>query len=179
VIMNLAGVCYQLPLALGIATATATAQAIGAGDTRGARRFALTGIRLGFATAAVTALSVWLFQREVVALYSGDGAVAAVALSLIGYVALFHVFDALQSITGFVLRAYKIAVMPTLITALALWGLGLIGGYVVAFHPVLGEPLGVQGMWLMQAVALFLAALLLLYFYLWIARDAQARDPSC
>ena len=178
VIMNLAGVCYQLPLALGIATATATAQAIGAGDTRAARRFALTGIRVGAAAAIVTALCVWLFRRQVVALYSGDAAVAAVALSLIGYVALFHVFDALQSITGFVLRAYKIAVMPTIITALALWGLGLIGGYVVAFYPVLGAPRGVQGMWLMQAVALLLAALLLLYFYLWIARDAQARDPA-
>ena len=50
--------------------------------------------------------------------------------------------------------------------AVALWGLGLVGGYVVGFHPVFGTPRGASGMWLMQAVALCVTSLLLMGFYL-------------
>jgi MATE family, multidrug efflux pump len=97
--------------------------------------------------------------------------VTRVALSLVGYLVAFQVFDALQGITAFVLRAYKIAAAPMVIYAVALWGVGLIGGYFVAFHPVLGGPRGASGLWLMQAIALCLASALLLGFYLWILRQ--------
>jgi len=110
-------------------------------------------------------------RESVVALYTTDAAVAAVALSLIGYFAGFHVFDALQGATAAVLRAYRVAVVPVVIYALALWGPGLIGGYLVAFRPVLGEPRGVQGMWLMLALALALTATSLVVFYLWFLRS--------
>ena len=63
------------------------------------------------------------------------------------------------------LRAYRRAIAPTVIHAGALWGIGVIGGYLVAFGGILGPPWGIAGMWLMQSVALALAALLLVGFY--------------
>jgi MATE family, multidrug efflux pump len=173
IISNLGGIAYQMPLSLALATATVTAQALGAGDPQGARRAAFTGIRMSVVTALATVVTIWLLRREIVALYTDDDAVAGVTLSLIGYLVAFHVFDALQGITAFVLRAYKIAVVPTVIYAVALWGLGLIGGYVVAFHPVLGGPRGASGMWLMQTVALCLTSLLLLGLYLLVLRQQR------
>ena len=113
----------------------------------------------------MTALALWLFRRSIVALYTSDALVATVALSLIGYLAAAHVFDALQGITAFVLRAYKIVAVPALIHSVALWGVGIVGGYAVAFRPVLGGPRGAQGMWMMQALALGLTSALLLGFY--------------
>jgi MATE family, multidrug efflux pump len=180
IISNLASVSYQIPLALSLATATVTAQAVGAGDAARARRVAFTGIRIAVAAACLTALTVWALRRGIVGLYTDDAAVAGVALSLVGYFVAFHVFDALQGITAFVLRAYKIAVVPTVIYAVALWSLGLVGGYFVAFHPVLGGPRGVAGMWLTQAVALCLTSLLLLGFYVWVLRQQRpaARSAS-
>ena len=86
---------------------------------------------------------------------------------------MFHVFDALQAIVGFVLRAYRVVVAPMLIYAVALWGLGLGGGYLLGFSPVLGGPRGAAGMWLMQSVALWLTALLLLGLYLWVLRQQR------
>ena len=171
IISNLAGIAYQMPLSLALATATLTAQALGAGDRAGARRAAFTGIRVAVATASATVVTIWVLRQEIVGWYTDDAAVAAVTLSLIGYLVAFHVFDALQGITAFVLRAYKIAVVPTVIYAVALWGLGLIGGYVVAFHAVLGGPRGVSGMWLMQSVALCLTSLLLLGLYLFVLKQ--------
>ena len=173
IISNLAGIAYQMPLSLALATATVTAQALGAGDPAGARRAAFTGIRMAVVTACATVVTIWVLRHGIVGLYTNDDAVAAVTLSLMGYLVAFHVFDALQGITAFVLRAHKIAVVPTVIYAVALWGLGLVGGYVVAFHAVLGGPRGASGMWLMQSVALVLTSGLLLGLYLFVLRQQR------
>jgi MATE family multidrug resistance protein len=178
IVSNLTAVSYQIPLALSVATATLTAQAIGAGDRRRARTVAFVGMGLGVLVASLTASVVWTFRPSVVGLYTNDQAVASVALSLIGYFVGLHVFDALQGLTAFVLRAYRIVVVPTVIYAFALWGPGLIGGYAVAFSPVFGRPLGAQGMWLMLALALALTAVLLVAFYLWVLRQDQQSVSS-
>ncbi len=100
------------------------------------------------------------------------------ALSLIGYFAGLHVFDALQGVAASVLRAYRVAVVPMVIYAVALWGPGLIGGYMVAFRPVLGEPRGSQGLWLMLALALALTACLFVGFYVWLVRGEEFGSAS-
>ena len=165
VVANLASLCFMLPLSLSVATATLTAQAIGAGEPRRARETALIGMRIGALVAAVTVLMVWTLRGGIVRLYSRDPAVAATALTLIPYLAAFHFFDALQTVASFVLRAYKRAIAPTVIHAAALWGVGVVGGYLVAFGGLWGPPWGIAGMWLMQSIALALAALLLVGFY--------------
>ena len=128
VVANLAALCFMLPLSLSVATATLTAQAIGADDPRRARATALTGMRIAALVAAVTALLVWTLRGGIVRLYSRDPAVVATALTLIPFLAAFHFFDALQVVASFVLRAYKLAIAPTVIHATALWGLGVVGG---------------------------------------------------
>jgi MATE family multidrug resistance protein len=170
VVMNLTALAYQVPLALAVATATLTAQAIGARDVCRARGVAWWGMGVCVAAASLTASCVWTLREPVVALYTSDAGVAAVALSLIGYFAALHVFDALQGVTAFVLRAHRSAVVPTLIYGFGLWGPGLIGGYLVAFGPLLGGPRGVQGLWLMLAASLALTAALLMGFYVWTLR---------
>jgi MATE family multidrug resistance protein len=71
-------------------------------------------------------------------------------------------------VTDFVLRAHKIVVPPIVIYAVTLWGVGVFGGYQLAFRGVAGPPWGIAGMWLMQSIALALAAALLVGFYLWV-----------
>jgi MATE family multidrug resistance protein len=183
VVANLAALCFMLPLSLSVATATLTAQAIGAGDPRRARETALTGMRIGALVAIATVLTVWALRGGIVRLYTRDPAVAAMALTLISYLAAFHFFDALQTVASFVLRAYRLAIVPTVIHAVALWGVGVVGGYLVAFGGLWGPPWGIAGMWLMQSAALALAAVLLVGFYLgspqfrWYqaSRDADLR----
>ncbi len=178
IVSNVAALSFQIPLALSLATATLTAHAIGAGDPALARRTGFTGIRVAMTVAGLTAFTCWTFRRGILELYTDDGAVTSVALSLIGYFAAFHVFDALQAITAFVLRAYKVTVVPTVIYAVALWGLGLVGGYAVAFHSVLGGPRGAPGLWLMQSVALGLTSALLFALYLWVLRQGRPATLS-
>ena len=175
VVANLAALCFMLPLSLSVATATLTAQAIGAGEPRRARETALTGMRIGAFVAAVTVLAVWTLRGGIVRLYTRDPAVAATALTLIPYLAAFHFFDALQTVASFVLRAYRLAIVPTVVHAAALWGLGVTGGYLVAFGGLWGPPWGIAGMWLMQSVALALAAVLLVGVYYTVGRRRVAK----
>ncbi|ARF85066.1 multidrug/toxin extrusion (MATE) family efflux pump protein [Burkholderia cenocepacia] len=69
-------------------------------------------------------------------------------------------FDALQVTSAFVLRAYKVAVVPTVIYAVALWGVGLSGGYVLGFDVGGIAPAwltGARGFWFANTVSLMLA----------------------
>lgn len=177
-VANLAALCFMIPLSLSVATATLTAQAIGAGDLRHARATALTGMKIGGLIAAATVLAVWVLRYGIVALYTGDAAVRTMALTLIPYLAAFHFFDALQTVASFVLRAYKMAVAPTVIHAVALWGVGVLGGYGLGFGGLWGSPWGIAGMWLMQAIALALAALLLVVFYVSLVGRQPSRRPA-
>ena len=178
VVANMAAVCFMIPLSLSIATATLTAQSIGAGDARRARATALTGMRMGAIIAAVTVTVMWSLRDGIVRLYTSDAGVAAVALTLIPYLAAFHLFDALQTVATFILRAYKIAVAPTVVHAVALWGIGVFGGYQVAFRGGWGPSWGISGMWMMQAIALALAALLLVtYYFGYCARPSLSSHP--
>jgi len=178
IVANLAALCFMVPLSLAVATATLTAHAIGAENTLQAQRTAATGIRIAVTVSASLALVVWTLRDSIVRLYTSDAAVAAVALTLVPYLAAFHVFDALQTVVGFVLRAHKRAVAPTVIHAMTLWGVGLLGGYHVAFRGLWGLPWGVTGMWMMQSVGLGLAGLFLLGFYLWRLRMPTRRAGS-
>lgn len=60
----------------------------------------------------------------------------------------------------------QVALMP--------YGVGIFGGYQVAFRGVWGPPRGAIGMWLMQSVGLGLAGVLLLGFYVWLRRQGDA-----
>lgn len=175
IVANLAALCFMVPLSLAVATSTLTAHAIGAEDAERARRTAATGIRIALIAGVLLALAVWTLRHPIVRAYTGDAAAGAVALTLVPFLATFHVFDALQTAVGFVLRAHKRAVAPTVVYALALWGVGLVGGYQVAFRGVWGPPRGVTGMWLMQSVGLGLAGALLLGFYLGVVRREEGR----
>ncbi len=66
-------------------------------------------------------------------------AVVALAASLLGWVALAHLGDALQALVQRVLRCYRVTLGPLLIYCALLWGAGLGGGYVLAYHGVGGR----------------------------------------
>jgi MATE family multidrug resistance protein len=157
IVANVAATLYMLPLALSGAAGVLAAQALGAGDARGARRVAWLGARLVAVLALLAAALLWLLRAPLVDAYTSDPGVAAVALSLLGLVAAYHVFDALQCAMAFALRAWKVAVAPMVVFAVALWGVGLGGGWLLAF----GMGLGVAGFWIAAIAAVGCAAIAL------------------
>jgi MATE family multidrug resistance protein len=178
---NLISLMFMLPLAVGNATSTLVAQRIGAGQPREAARLGLHGLVTGCGLAALVASAVLALRGPVLHLYTGNEAVFAAAMPLIAWLVLFHVADAAQIIAAFVLRAYKITTVPMLIYVGSLWGVGLGGGYVLAFNlsgmtpPALR---GATGFWMASTTGLTLAATLLTAFLLWVLRQKAGPRPA-
>jgi MATE family multidrug resistance protein len=159
IVANLAALCYMLPLSLAIATLAQVGQAAGARDWWRARLSALAGLLLAGVLATLLGGALWLGEVPLVMAYSSDPAVRQVALSLIIYIVVYQLFDALQTIAAFALRAYKITFAPMFVHIFCFWGVALYGGWWLAFR--LPTPMGVSGFWLASLVSLVLAALML------------------
>jgi MATE family multidrug resistance protein len=182
IMSNLAALCYMMPMALGVATAALTAQAIGAGNLAHAHRTGMAGLALGLIGALLTAAVLLVGRPLILAAYTDDAGVAAVATTLLAVLPLFHLFDSMQCINSYLLRAYKVAVVPLLLQVVALAGVGLVGGWWFGFGPgkggldgirnvlVPGSPVGAGSMWLMAMVGLALSAALLHIWYRRIVR---------
>ncbi len=171
---NLISLMFMLPLAIGNATSTLVAQHIGAGQIRDGARVGVHGLIAGLAIAAVLSSVVLAMRPTVLHLYTGNEAVFTAAMPLIAWLVLFHMADAGQIITAFVLRAYKITTVPMLIYVGALWGVGLGGGYVLAFNLTGFTPPALQGatgFWMASTSGLALAAMLLIAYLAWVLKQ--------
>ncbi|MGA8008714.1 MAG: MATE family efflux transporter [Thiomonas sp.] len=158
---NFATVLYMLPLSISIATGSVVAQHLGAGNARAARQTAWSGVGAAALLSACIALTVWLGHRQIVGWYTSDPKVQAVADHLFLFIALYQVFDAVQSTSAFVLRSYHIAVVPSVLYALSLWGIGLGGGYMLGFNILGISPPALQGaagFWMGNTTGLGVAA---------------------
>lgn len=177
--VNLVSLMFMVPLAIGNAGSTLVAQAIGAGQHREAARLGWHALGIGVALATAMGLVVFVLRRPVLALYTGDAAVLAAALPLVAWLAVFHAADAAQTIAAFVLRAYKITVVSVIIYVGALWGVGLVGGYWLAFDLSGMTPTalrGAPGYWFASTVGLVLSGVALTAVLAFVLRRQRRKS---
>ncbi|MES2536352.1 MAG: MATE family efflux transporter [Pseudomonadota bacterium] len=178
---NFGTVLYMLPLSIASATGILVAQAIGAGNLDMARRIGDAGIRLSVLLAVSIGCLVWLARPAIIRAYTPDPAVIAAAMPLFMFIAFYQLFDSFQVTTAFVLRAYKVAVIPTLMYAFALWGVGLGGGYLLGFDPYGVAPpalRGAAGFWMGNSISLALVGAGLFWYLRVVQRKAARSLPS-
>jgi len=172
--VNLVSMMFMMPMALANATSTLVAQRLGGDGIADARRLGLHGLQVTLAMAALLGSLVYLARAPIVRLYTADAAVASVALTLLSWVTLFHLSDALQTLAQSVLRAWRITMVSLVVFALSMWGLGLGGGYVLAFDAWGIAPpswRGATGFWVASTGGLFGAGVALTAFLLWMQRE--------
>ncbi len=175
---NLVSLLFMLPLSIGNATSALVAQRIGAQELHAARRIGWHGMQLAALCALGLGAAVFVAREAIVRLYSGNEVIVAAALPLLAWVALFHFVDAMQIAAAFVLRAWRIATVPLLIYAASIWGLGMGGGYVLAFNVGGNVPTalhGARGYWIASTAGLAAAALGLTMFLLWVLRQQRTQ----
>ncbi len=175
---NLVSLMFMLPLGLSNATSTLVAQSIGAGRPDDARRLCWHGWKFTVGLAIVLGGVVFQCRESILRLYTDNPAVIAAAMPLLAWLAVFHVADAAQTLTAIVLRAWRIATLPMVIYAVALWGVGLGGGYVLAFDTLGITPTvlrGAVGFWTASTVGLVLAGTGLSLLLAWVIRHQEAK----
>jgi len=163
IVANLTALAYMTPLSLAIATSARVSFWRGAGDAARARHACGRGFALALGFALLYAGLMLTLRHALPAIYSADPAVQAIAATLLLATAVYHLADEVQTLSVFVLRSYRITVLPLVIYCALLWGVGLAGGYALAYRglgpwPATHSPLA---FWQMAAAGLIVAALLL------------------
>lgn len=167
--INVASVCFMLPLGLAMATTVRVGHAVGAEDRSAVRWAAGAGFALGGLTQALAGIVLIFGGAWIAGLYSSDPAVLALAVLLMRYAAVFQLSDGVQVLSAGALRGLKDTRVPMLITMLAYWGVGLPLGAWFGLHRNLGAP----GLWIGLILGLSVAGALLAW-RLW----RMVREPS-
>jgi len=160
---SVTAVLYMAPLSLAIATSARASFWLGRRDATRARQAVQSGLRLTLAVALTGAMALWLLRGPIARLYTPSPEVAALGALLLGWVAVYHLADALQAVMVFVLRSFGVTVAPLVIYSVLLWAGGLGGGFWLTYHG-LGPVAAVRdasAFWMTSAIALWMAAALL------------------
>jgi MATE family multidrug resistance protein len=179
IVASLAALLYMVPLALGIASSARTGYWLGAGQAHKARRAAALGIGLAMAAALLGAAILFTGREALAQAFSKDPGVVQAAQTWLAWVALYHLADAVQAVCAYLLRCYRITLMPLLIYTALLWGVGLYGGYVLAYQGLdwAGWPMraSVDTFWMTSTAALALVSLL---FTAMVWRASRLTSPQ-
>ncbi|MEJ6000477.1 MATE family efflux transporter [Paucibacter soli] len=176
--VNMIALMFMMPMALGNAAGTLVAQRVGAHDAADARRLGWHSLEIALALSCLLGGLVFFAREQVLGLYTQDPAIIAAALPLLLWVWIFHMGDAGQTVAAFVLRAHHVAHAPMLIYAVAVAGLGLGGGYALAFGHAPGAPQawhGAPGFWVAATAGLVSAATALSALLAYVHR-VEARE---
>jgi len=160
--INVASLCFMIPMGLAEATTVRVGHALGRGDGGGVRRAATAGYVIVLGTQALSALALLLGNEWIVGFYTDDVAVASLAAALLLYAAAFQFPDGVQVLSAGALRGLGDTRVPMLLAVLAYWGIGMplgaglglgLGGFTPAWGP--------RGMWVGLIAGLLVAAVLL------------------
>jgi len=157
--LNLASISYMMATGLATAGMIRVSHYIGKEDYKGMREAGMVAFGMVATFMFICALLFFLFRFFLPTLYIDDPQVISLAASLLVLAGLFQLSDGIQVVGLGVLRGLEDVKVPTLVTFLAYWGLGLPLGYFLAFKMDFAE----KGIWIGLLIGLTLTAGLLLY----------------
>ena len=155
--LSLAAVSYMVATGLAAAGTVRIGNQLGQRDWPNLRRVGVSTLLMSLALMGTSAVVFLVFDRALPRLYVDDAAVIDIAASLLIIAAFFQLSDGVQAVALGLLRGMADVKIPTLITLVAYWGVGLPTAYVLAF------PMGwgAQGIWMGLLICLTVAAILL------------------
>lgn len=130
------------------------------------RKTGIASILTGLVMMSGFALLFLVFNDPLVRLFTTDVEVMKYATALVMIAGLFQLFDGVQAIGLGILRGAADVKIPTIVTLVAYWGIGLWGGVFLAFD----KGLDVYGVWVALLLALLFASIMHTWRFLRITR---------
>lgn len=160
--MNSIAITYMFGLGVSAAAAVRVGNAKGEQNLTGMRRAGFSAFLLSACFMLGFGVLFILFSHIIPRFYTPDLSVVHVASTLLVVAAFFQVSDGVQVVGLGALRGMADVKIPTFITFISYWIIGLPAGYLLAF------PLGFRaaGIWVGLLMGLTASALLLFYRFL-------------
>lgn len=157
--INLAAFTYMGASGIGVAATIRAANAFGKNDFKEIKLSAISSYHLVIIYMCVTAVIFLTCSRLLPWIYIQNESVISIASQLLIVAAFFQISDGIQVVGAGILRGLSDVKIPTIITLIAYWVIGLPFGYVLGFT----FEMGALGIWISLSFALTLAAALLYY----------------
>ncbi|MFN2398606.1 MAG: MATE family efflux transporter [Gemmatimonadaceae bacterium] len=157
VAINLASLTFMVPLGISAAAAVRAGHAVGRGDPEQAARSAWASLAFGGAFMLLSAFAFIIAPGVLARIYTSDGAVLALAISLIPIAGVFQVFDGLQAVAAGVLRGMGDTRVPLYANLIGFWLVGMPVSLLLGFTAGTGP----TGLWWGLVVGLAVVALFL------------------
>jgi MATE family multidrug resistance protein len=154
VVMNMLSVTFMIPLGIASGASARVGQLIGASDPARAQRAASAALGLAAGLALFSAGIFVLGRKLIPSLYSPDASVVQMAAGVMPFAATFTVMDALQAVSGGILRGMG---RPRVTAAFNLVGYFVLGT-PLAYYLALHTSLHVRGVWVGYAVGVSFVA---------------------
>lgn len=173
VAINLASITYMMSSGVAAAAAIKSGNYFGARDHRNLNLSSRASYHVVIVFMCITALIFTFANNALPWIYTSDKAVIVIAAQLLIIAALFQLFDGTQVVGLGILRGMGDVNIPTFITFLAYWVIGLPIGYF------LGITLkwGVAGVWYGLVLGLMISAILLYIRFKKISKYHRDKTP--
>ncbi|MGK6353001.1 MATE family efflux transporter [Parapedobacter sp. DT-150] len=161
VAITLAATTYMMASGIAAAATIKTGNSYGKRNVVRLRRFAASSYLIVLGFMGFTAFVFMVFNQYLPWMFTKDTLVIGIAAQLLVIAGLFQLFDGTQVVGLGILRGMGDVNVPTVITFVAYWVIGLPSAYL------LGIPLGfgVQGIWYGLTLGLLTSSLLLYVRY--------------
>ncbi len=166
VAISLAAITYMMASGLSAAASIKTGNNFGKKDFYELRRFAISNYHLAFAFMFGTAILFILLHNYLPLIYTSDVSVINIAAQLLIIAGVFQLFDGAQVVGLGILRGMGDVNIPTLITFMAYWVIGL----PVAYFLGISWGMGANGIWYGLTLGLLVSAVFLFYRFQYLSK---------
>lgn len=157
--INLAAFTYMIASGIASSATIKTGNYLGQRTFTDLRRSAIASYHIVICFMVFTALLFVLANTILPYIYTKDTEVIAIAAQLLIIAGFFQLFDGTQVVGLGVLRGIGDVNVPTIITFLSYWIIGIPMGYILGFHFNLAE----KGIWYGLTFGLLTASILLFF----------------
>jgi multidrug resistance protein, MATE family len=154
--LNIASFSFMAALGLSLGGSIRVSHAYGRGDRPLMRKIGISTIYGGIAYGIFCVMYFVLLRYQLPLIFTKEPAVISMAASLLFLAAIFQISDSTQAIGVGLLRGIKDVKIPTMLVAIAYWGIGIPVGYWLSFN----KGMGAAGIWLGLVLGLTASSLL-------------------
>jgi len=172
--LNMAAVSYMMVTGIAAASTVRVGKQLGQKDIPNMRRAGFSAFLMGLILMAVSAVVFVAGKYFLPSLYIDEPEVIELAGSLLIIAAFFQLSDGAQAVGLGILRGMADVKIPTLITLIAYWIVGLPVGYWLAFPMDMGP----HGIWFGLLISLTIAAVLLFVRFHYISKRLVRSFPA-
>lgn len=167
--LNLASLTYMVATGISAGTGIAVGDAFGRKNRKDTVYAGKAGIWLGGIFMGFCAIIFTVFNHLIVNISVNDLEVQVITASLLYIAAMFQLSDGVQAVSLGALRGLSDTKIPTLVTIIAYWVIGIPIGYYMAFN----LNFGLYGIWYGLSIGLTFSAILLSIRFIKEAKTMQ------